>query len=798
MEIRQSAAASNCISETTRTCNGPPILACCHADQSFSNEDTDETVAKEMSLSNPSKPFTDGVTSSNSWTESFLRKTCPATLVSMYIAIIPPSLALGGQEVSIAVLPFYPISPEKALEHWQDTIPLLLKIELRGSSSVNVAPDESFDFMGDSAVEFGRREVGSRSGDSVELVRGVGQAIGVSKVVWGQYELLKETCQLKVTILDVGSKKQSPALTAVGADWQQAVASLARLILGELHIASAADTEQTVPVELHGSAAAMDILGRALFDSYRGKPINEVEAGLREAVKLDPTCWLAQEALAHELAIEDKFDEATAIAKFTVKSCPDSALSHYILGMIYVAEGLNSLAQEQLLEAKRLDPREPNILIQLAESYTAQRKWDQAGSLLQQAEKQAPYIGLIHQRLGWVYAQQGDRDRALTELRLAERYDTGRDGQILISLARTYDYLRNTPKAVYFYQKFLVGAGRIGLQDALVDQARAELKVLELKLKPQFVVAAAPRVRSRRSLEKELKKRLTPEERKMVPDPFARNPEMAKWVRKVVGDAMTGMDKAQRLYNALTQHPVGGPHWQRTAEEAFRALFDPVTSMSCEDYSLLFAALAREAGLRAFFVLVEKDYQSKPVLHACAALWLQNGSLLVDPAVNWFGVPHQSFRVLDDLQATALLLAQSTNPVTIAIAPKLAPEIALVHFDFALDLAQRGERLKAEDALQRGLKIDSTSWLADFFQGSIALTRGKAEDAVKYLCRAQSRAPDFSTLHYVLGRAYQLQNKLTEARAEYRAFLDAPDNQKYIEETREALWAINATLAGRN
>jgi transglutaminase-like putative cysteine protease len=75
----------------------------------------------------------------------------------------------------------------------------------------------------------------------------------------------------------------------------------------------------------------------------------------------------------------------------------------------------------------------------------------------------------------------------------------------------------------------------------------------------------------------------------------------------------------------------------------------------CGGQTRLFIALARDLGLDARYVLVDRDQDDRPVKHACAWVRLDGRAFLVDPASGIFDARHQSWRIAEDSPGYLLL-----------------------------------------------------------------------------------------------------------------------------------------------
>ncbi|MDP8236020.1 MAG: transglutaminase-like domain-containing protein [Candidatus Erginobacter occultus] len=81
----------------------------------------------------------------------------------------------------------------------------------------------------------------------------------------------------------------------------------------------------------------------------------------------------------------------------------------------------------------------------------------------------------------------------------------------------------------------------------------------------------------------------------------------------------------------------------------------------CGGQTRLFIALARDLGLDARYVLVDRDQSGRPVKHACAWVRLDGQTFLVDPASGIFDARHQSWRIAEDSPGYLLLALTPRN-----------------------------------------------------------------------------------------------------------------------------------------
>ena len=207
-------------------------------------------------------------------------------------------------------------------------------------------------------------------------------------------------------------------------------------------------------------------------------------------------------------------------------------------------------------------------------------------------------------------------------------------------------------------------------------------------------------------------------------------------------------------------------------------------------------ALARAVGVKAFFVLVERDFQGTVAPHACAAVFVADKVLLVDPTYRWFGVSHQKFEILDDLQATALHLSQLGGDIPRKrIAVKLLPKFALANFNLAFALMEAGRMKEAGSSLEAGLQVEPESWMAHYAQGMMEGFQNRWEQAANYLQKSLAVNPDWDKAYFFLAIALRNQGKLKESREQYRAYLRHQfQSDDSTEEARHAIAEINEEL----
>jgi tetratricopeptide (TPR) repeat protein len=696
----------------------------------------------------------------------------------------------------IVVLPPYCASQDTKLIHWQYTLPFLLKDQLRQVKDLRILPDGSLEFAGDDSVDFGNKELASRPVSGLAGVIEIGRAIEARKLVWSSFELQGSDIAWSALVVDVRTGRTSDKLTASSTNCWNVVCQMRGLVLREIGVHPAAAERRRMDRPLTTSSAALELVSRALYDKNEGRPVSNVVETLRQAVRLDPDFAIAKEALVVMLVTGANLDEASNLISRSVEANPTSARGHYLWGAVLLAQNLNALAREQFLLVEEQDPGVPLPLIRLAECCGRRAgKWGEAIPLLAKAERLEPYSALIHEELGTAYAHLGQWDSAASELQISERYDTGMDGLVAVRLGEAYTLLGDAPRAVAQYETFLSGAAKIRVRSPLVQGIEAALADQKLRLSPHAVKASMPRTFNAQQLQSALEATLTPTELTVVTNPFGVTAEMTKWAKGMAGDRTGDINKARVLFSGLSRRIDLTPHPERrTAEEAFREWRDPKASLTCQDYALLFVALARQLDLKAFYVHVKRDYRSNLVAHACAGVFVNGEALLVDPAYHWLGIPHKDYEVLTDPEAIGLWLSQSRDLAQQQCAVKLLPRRALPRFALAINLSLAGKPQEARQALQAGLQLDSGDWLSFLARGIVENYSGNSQEAVKHLQECLGLCPSYPEVHYYLAQAYQMQGMLQNALEEYRAFLNQQGDPGLAERAREEVARLDTSL----
>ena len=695
--------------------------------------------------------------------------------------------------LTVAVLTFENQSTDPDTAHWRHVFARLLGEQLAEVKALRRVP-----------ARFGYRQLNVKPGDpiSAEQARKLGELVEARRVIWGSYRWEGQQWLVTVRVLNVASGKVGQPLKAVAASWYAVRDQLADQILTELGVKPGDAERQAMRRRGTDSLEALAWYSKACAGQAEKQPKTEREASVRQALTLDPQFAEAHAALAAVLGSQGKFEPAEAAGRQAVKLQPDNAGAHRSLAFALMFQGKVAAAVESLREAQRLDPDEAETLMLLGECAQQQGGLDDAIAFWNEAKRLDPTDAGIRAHLGNACAKKRQREPALRELHEAERLDPDNVNSEQ-ALWQAYATLHETPLALEHLEKFVALARQEGLSPKMVDYMQECGRELKARLTPHEVSAALPASYTAQTLDVALHERLTPEEYRQISHPLASTPAMDRWAQELVRGATNDLGKARQIFDALARHLDPGEAGIRTAQEVFAAWPDPAQSFCCQEYAKLYVALARAAGVKAFYVHLEKDYSGDIVNHDCAAVFAADKAYLVDPAYQWFGAPHKDYLVLDDLQAVAHQYYQPSGKADLVVrcrlAAKLHPDTARGQVRLASALIKANELAPAAQALKRAQQLEPHRWDAYTCQGLIAAKTGDLPGAVTDLRQALELNPKHGPTHSVLAWVLAQQGKLEDARDEYRLAL-AYDSRLSVEDKAVVLRAIaeiNEKLPGK-
>ncbi len=132
--------------------------------------------------------------------------------------------------------------------------------------------------------------------------------------------------------------------------------------------------------------------------------------------------------------------------------------------------------------------------------------------------------------------------------------------------------------------------------------------------------------------------------------PFVYDNSLKETARTITSGAGGGLEKALKIYEWIEgniTYENDGKY--RNALEVFKD-----RKGVCGSISFLYVTLARLNGLEAYSVDVVRDNRNRKVKHGCAAVIINEKTILVDNAYHEFDIRHRKYSILDDKTITEM------------------------------------------------------------------------------------------------------------------------------------------------
>jgi len=696
-----------------------------------------------------------------------------------------PSTGNRSSRLTVAVLGFENKTGDSKAEFWRVGIEFLVSSELRDISTIRVAP----------GVDYARRQINKKEGEGIgpEEARKAGECIEARRVIWGEYRRDGKSWVVTARVMNVATGKVSKDLQAASTDWFTMRDKLTQQIFGELKAKLTFKERRKLGQRWTKIPAALEWYAKARFYYERPNGQKQAEESAQRAVEADPKWGYSYVALAAVLGTAGKLDEAEQAVRKGLELSRRSSSAHAALAQILELKGSRGEAQQELEKAFELDPNDEATLNTLGEIYEMSGDRAKAQEYFLKALEINRYSASAHAHVGCGYALLGKRDEALAELKKAESLASP-DGDVGAEQFLYYGYwnLKEIPQTIAHVEKLIRFGKEQGVSPKFLADFEKELPGLKARLIPTYVDAVAPKSYTEESLTEALREKLSPEEMKRVTNPLAVTPEMKTWAQELTSGATNDFEKGRMLLEALSRHAKNGYGGRRTAQEVFSAWPDSRSSFLCEEYTYLYVALAREVGLKCLCAHVFQDCHGRKIQHACAAVFLGEKCLLADPAYYWFGVPHKEYQILNDLEVIAVRLAESDGLLDCEIAYKLEAGSDYIR-TWLINALIREQRW--DDARKI---FTARPWLRAVFrigiEAEFAQHEGKLGEATEILRKAVEEYPEIGELRVRLGDLYVKEERLAEARIEYRKALADLYSEETVERVYYGLAQVNEKL----
>jgi tetratricopeptide (TPR) repeat protein len=671
--------------------------------------------------------------------------------------------------LSVAVLPLNNVSGDASLGDWRHGFAEMLAGRLAWAKRVDI-----LDWKELSAALTNAGWATNRAVDA-KLAERVARESAVDAVIWGQYTCPAGEWALQLTITRSQPTNQPEAVEVKGR-------ALAKLLIDAPENLARSLGTPIAPEDLNkmrrrgtNSNTAWDRYAHVLSLERANAASSDREKLLRQILADEPSFVAAHRSLAEILESADRLAEAEVEARRLVSEDPGICSPHLMLAWLACKSEKWPEAERELREALRVHPGCPGACDTYFKLMHNMGRWQELREILEKANTERPDEASTLAFLADARAHCGDLDGAkmiLQELGTVQRQDVS----VHMALLETAIGCRR-----------LLAAGRevrwLHAHAADDPEAREMLGMADASFvltvpMPLPHPVLRPRSYTSAALKAELERRLTPEELALAVNPVEITPEILKLSKELTSGLTNQTLRALVLFTDVAERGRGsGKGGSRTARQVLASSGDPQARFSCQEFAKLFVALARAAGLEAWLVHVDVLEDGRPIWHDCAALILPNQAFLVDPTWGTFGIDHQEFRVLDDLQAIADQAMQGDDKTAVArkrMGAKLDPNDAWTRLQLVAGLAKDGLTTEAEAELARLGTNYTARW--DFYHttGVLEASRERWQPALSAFQHALSLSPSNFFVHLALANTYNALNNNTKAteHAEMAARLD--------------------------
>lgn len=708
------------------------------------------------------------------------------SMIAIFCVGISPAQPTPAR-ITVAILPFADETKEPDASHWRHSLPGMLGLPLEKARAIRIYPS--------SAADYGLRKFRILPGEKIEerQAREIGEVIEARRVIWGSFRREGKAWAVTARVTITSSGKTSAPLTVISEDWQQLAYELAGNILNELATTPTTAEAELMKKRITSSARALESYSRCFDLLKQSKPYPEIEKMASKAIELDRQFASAYYAYGACLMSQGKLSEATAQFEKSLELQPDLARSHTALAVISLVQSQTDDALKMLLRSIAADPDDEENYMRMAELHALSKDFPKAIEQLEIAQQINPVSAEVKAQLGRIYAMSGQREKSLQAMQDAVMIDS-ENANVYQMTFQGYFHLGMKSNAIEHGETFVKKARALGIAPKAIDMYADEIDRLKASLKVYMLEAEQPRSYSQEELHKELQDKLTAAELAQIIYPYDSTPAMKKWALQKTAAAGSHGDKARALFDAMSARLDPGPGGILTAKEVFDRWENPDSSFRCQEYARFYVALARDLGLSSHYVYVKKNHEGQQVIHACAALFLDGKLILVDPHYRWYGIPHQEYEIMNDLEAIAHQMNQSRELSHNRISVKLQPRSTLALYNLAGRLIRENLQEEAKLYWEKMWELDAESWMAHSARGMSAWMNDDLETAEKELRTSADLCYQDANIWYNLGSLYAQRSKWKEAREAFRSCLRYKPDAQTEQQSRRGIALITEVL----
>jgi TPR repeat protein len=414
-------------------------------------------------------------------------------------------------------------------------------------------------------------------------------------------------------------------------------------------------------------------------------------------------------------------------------------------------------AEREMREALRVHRGCPSAANGLFHVLSRTKRWVDLRNVLEQAHAARPGESWTRILLAYRRAEDNDIDEARDLLR---DIDTLPEENEVTDLALLSAAL--STRELEIAGRELTRLGPMAATNATVAEVLGSMW-MEFRPAAGDPVVMRPRAYTPTELNAELERRLSVEERKLVVNPLEITAEIAAEGRRLTIGLTNDVQRAIAIYAEVARRGRGaGDAGTRTAGQALEDSKDSAVRFSCQEHAKLFVALARSVGMETWLVHIDRDADGYPCYHDCAALLLNGHGMLVDLALRSFGIRHEEFIVLDDLQAISHQAMQHhrvPDSARLRMGMKLNPDDTWTRLQFVRGMALVDESAAAEE-LSRVRNAGGERW--DIYDAAAVLemARERWRPALAELQHALRLSPSNALVHVRIAHVYdQLEDR---------------------------------------
>jgi Flp pilus assembly protein TadD/TolB-like protein len=684
------------------------------------------------------------------------------------------------QTLRIVVLPFHNATGDTNWDDWQLALPALMRAKFSNVKYTSVIGREK------TRQALNRAGWVAGQGLDAKLADQVALDLRAQIAIWGSFQRQSNQWTVEAQVRDTNSPATPVQIKITSPDWGRLPEQVAIRLAGHLNRPIAEADLQYSRNYLTVSEPALKFLARAL--SLHGQnQASEEENVLRQLLVKDPHCGLAHCRLIQIYSNEEaRTNELAAATHEFVRQCPDICDAHIANARLLFNEHDEAGVKRELREALRVHPGCPESCRKWFRVLGMNQQWVELQGILEPAHAVRP------------------DNTDITILLAAAKSLSGAAEDAVKLLAGISDLPEEDETVDIALLMASVGAGefelvgrelaRLGPQATTnqeIQSTLASFSIIEREAKDGRANApiARPRDFTPDQLNAELDHRLAPEERALVVNPVEITPELTAEAQRLTVGLTNDALRSLALFAEVARRGRGdGDGGSRTAEQALAQANDPQARFSCQEYAKLFVALARSLGMESWLVHIDRTADGKPGYHDCAVIFLNGLGLLIDPTWRVFGIHHQEFNVLDEVQAISHQAMQPQgrdDPIRLRMGLKLNPTNRWTQLQYVRGMVRLHDLEAATTELAKVQKTGGETWDVHEAAGELGIERQHWEPALAELQQALTLSPSNALVHFQLSRTYNGLHDLVKATEHMEAALRFDRGEISNEERRE-------------